>query len=378
LAHQHKTRHEPLPIEIFSFRKNQRRRLVNARCHGAPPQTHRTIRLTPWSSQAAAILPPRSHPTAPQPTEHCSTTKTSYNTINTGCWNRNDIANPNRGIMYAVTATPGHYEPHLRQWVPLAQQTHTITAKRLTIATLNVWNVYHHFEQRCQAILDLLAASQPDLIALQEVTPAFHQQILNTPWIQDSYQLSDIYAESVDPYGVLLFSRYPASFELMPLPSAHGRCLHTAQLTINQHTTTFSGVHLESTIDAAPTRAKQLTQIFPQLAAAPHAMLVGDFNFCSSWEENAQLPSAYQDVWAALRPHDPGYTVDTTINTMRLEVMGKPKHVRFDRILLRSQQPGWQAESIELLGTDALEGTSPAVFPSDHFGLISTLIWREN
>lgn len=41
---------------------------------------------------------------------------------------------------------------------------------------------------------------QPNLIALQEVTPRLLDQILATPWVQAGYALSDILGNSVDPY----------------------------------------------------------------------------------------------------------------------------------------------------------------------------------
>jgi tyrosyl-DNA phosphodiesterase 2 len=55
---------------------------------------------------------------------------------------------------------------------------------------------------------------------------------------------------------------------------------------------------------------------------------------------------------------------------MRLLHTGKPKQVRFDR-MLRSRQPGWQAEAIELIGTEPISSSTPEIFPSDHFGLVS-------
>jgi tyrosyl-DNA phosphodiesterase 2 len=100
---------------------------------------------------------------------------------------------------------------------------------------------------------------------------------------------------------------------------------------------------------------------------------MGDFNFCASWsEENDRIDPAYQDVWNLLRGDEPGYTENTSINRMRYLVKGKHKHVRFDRILLKSSAPdsGWVASSIELLGTEPVSPEHQDVFPSDHFGLL--------
>lgn len=54
------------------------------------------------------------------------------------------------------------------------------------------------------------------------------------------------------------------------------------------------------------------------------------------------------------------------------------EQMRYDRILLRSKKNTWQAESIVMLGTRKLEGSEDDgmglyIYPSDHFGLLTTL-----
>jgi tyrosyl-DNA phosphodiesterase 2 len=156
-----------------------------------------------------------------------------------------------------------------------------------------------------------------------------------------------------------------------------GRRLLVAELALNGTITSVATVHLESLRASTDTRAEQLAQIFPLLALAPHALLMGDFNFCASWvSAQAHLDPGYSDLWAALHPDELGYTEDTAINTMRLQQKGRHKHVRFDRVLLRSRQPGWSPQAIQLLGTTAIHAEAPAIFPSDHFGLLAQLTWR--
>jgi tyrosyl-DNA phosphodiesterase 2 len=68
-----------------------------------------------------------------------------------------------------------------------------------------------------------------------------------------------------------------------------------------------------------------------------------------------------------LRPDDEGYTEDTSINDMLYRRTEKKRHVRFDRVVLKSQR--WQAETIELIGQEPISADLPRVFPSDHFGV---------
>jgi tyrosyl-DNA phosphodiesterase 2 len=102
----------------------------------------------------------------------------------------------------------------------------------------------------------------------------------------------------------------------------------------------------------------------------PDVALVGDMNFQPGDPiENAALDPTFVDTWPALRPDDPGYTVDTEINTMRLQVRSTPTRKRIDRVFVRSRN--WRARSIELTGTRPFD--AEGTFLSDHFGLETVL-----
>ena len=189
--------------------------------------------------------------------------------------------------------------------------------------------------------------------------------------------MSDTLVISLGPHGVLLLSRIPIhSLVLYNLPSALNRKLLIAELLLNSSITKIAVCHLDSRKKNANMRTEQLTGIFPVLEDAPHAILMGDFNLDpDGTDETSTMDRRYEDMWLLLKPDNPGFTIDTDINTMRLEQKGEPKKVRFDRILVRSGSPGWRPEDIWLLGTDPLSETNPAVFPSDHFGLMARLKW---
>ena len=280
--------------------------------------------------------------------------------------------------MFSIVPTPGEYIPELQQWRPIQrQEVECPSLTHLSIATLNIWFDHAYFAERCAAILALLADHRPDIITLQEVTPDFLQRVLHTSWIQADYCVSDMYGDSVDPYGVLMLSRLPVEdWQVLPLPSAMGRHLVMARSVVNTIATTVASVHLESTASSAPIRAKQLARIFPFLQSEQQVILTGDFNLCSTWEENNQLDSAYHDVWPLLHPSESGYTVDTERNVMRLLHTNKHKQVRFDRMLVRAQRPGWRATTMTLFGDHPISSTTPHIYPSDHFGLISRFVWQ--
>ncbi|GAB4188724.1 MAG: hypothetical protein OHK0022_00770 [Roseiflexaceae bacterium] len=272
---------------------------------------------------------------------------------------------------------PHRFNHLTAEWEP-ASPAQPAQAAQLTCATFNVWFGEFYQEERAEALLDLLERCDADVIALQEVTLRLLRRILARPWVRAGYALSDVIGATVQPYGVLLLTHAtPRRLTLERLPSLRNRNMLAAELDLNGQITAAATVHLESGRTSAGLRGAQLAKLFPALAAAPHALLMGDFNFCSSWRaENDLLDPAYQDVWPVLNGDAPGYTEDTDINLMRLEQKGKPKQVRFDRVLLRSGSPGWQPTAIELLGTAPIAPWLPHVFPSDHFGLRANLRWE--
>jgi len=277
---------------------------------------------------------------------------------------------------------PQKFNFEKKSWNEETDATTSITATELTFVTYNVWLVKYYFKERCEALLKIVFDCDADVIGWQEVTPIFLKIILKQEWVRDSYYVSDATGLTVQGYGVLLLSRLPIRrMFLHNLPTLMSRKLLVAELWVNEQTFNVATVHLESLKQSAPLRAEQLAEIFPLLSKSEHSVLMGDFNFCSSWNrENANIDSSYQDLWAVLRSGEPGYTEDTDINLMRLHLAGKEKQVRFDRILLCSFSSQWQPQSIKLLGVKPISQKYRyrKVFPSDHFGLVGSIAWQPN
>jgi len=235
------------------------------------------------------------------------------------------------------------------------------------LVTWNVWFGGHMFDERRDALLDDLQRRRPDVIALQEVTQELLDALLDQPWLRAAYQVS---AREVSSYDVVILSRLPIRrIARVALPTVMGRQLVVAELARGPAIAT---VHLESTREEAGARASQLAIIQPALLERyADVVLVGDMNFTPGDAlENQVLDPAFVDVWPALRAWEAGYTVDTEVNTMRLQVRSTPVRKRIDRVFARS--PRWRARSIELIGTEpiGIDGT----FISDHFGLETVFV----
>ncbi len=232
----------------------------------------------------------------------------------------------------------------------------------LRIVTWNVWFGPHRFAERGRALLAELERRRADVIALQEVTPPLLAAIHAEPWIRAAYRVSEL---EVLGYDVAILSRVPVvEMRTLPLPTRMGRRLLVARLACGLDLAT---VHLESTRDCAPERARQLGIIQPLLArASEDVVLVGDMNF----EPDAPLESAardpsFVDVWPALRPDEPGFSIDSLRNPMRQRAMGKDTRKRIDRVFARTRR--WRPAAIELVGTTPID--EAGTFVSDHFGL---------
>jgi endonuclease/exonuclease/phosphatase family metal-dependent hydrolase len=251
---------------------------------------------------------------------------------------------------------------------------------RLTIVTYNLWFGERHWEERIGALLGLVRQCGADVIGFQEVTPPHLERILAEDWIRRDYQVSDAVGDTLEPHGVLLLSRLAvSSLALCHLPSRKDRKMVVGMLEAGAGTIVVGTVHLESAPLSLPVRLEQLDQVLPSLHGAKNAVLMGDFNFDSSdRDEQSRIEPGYTDLWPALHTGEPGYTVDSVRNRMRLLHKQKHKRARFDRILLRSMAAGWEPESIRLLGTQPISAQCPDVYPSDHFGLVGVIARRRD
>jgi tyrosyl-DNA phosphodiesterase 2 len=241
-----------------------------------------------------------------------------------------------------------------------------VSRDELSLTTYNIWFDEYYAAQRHQAITDLLARNPPDVMVFQEVTPEALAIFDAQPWIRVRYQRAAVAGAGVGNYGLLVLSRIPIDRATYTrLPTELDRGFLRVELAVNGHPLTVTALHLESGKANATLRARQLRKTFGALRGARDVVVLGDFNMRDA--EDGRIDAGFVDLWPALRPEEPGFTEDTTINLMRWDSKPKQRHVRFDRVLLKGER--WTGVDIELLGTAPLSADLPRVFPSDHFGV---------
>ena len=272
-----------------------------------------------------------------------------------------------------------------------------------TVLTYNVWFDSFEFSSRMQFIIDKTLELQPDVCCFQEV---FVTMLQNHPELNKFYVMSPF---AISGYGTMTLARRELSprFDSIEFPSMMGRSLLKTVCVVNGVDIAIGNVHLESLANE-DTRKEQLVISEKLLNVYTSAIVVGDFNFCSERNyrdtpktplENAvlqQVMPSYVDVWPFLHGMSPegerdlGYTFDSEVNHM----ISHPERMRYDRVMARcgagrqgGGRGGASGESevmvpseIVRLGVQPLEASSsmsqtqaqPQVWPSDHFGLLTT------
>ena len=168
----------------------------------------------------------------------------------------------------------------------------------LTVATFNIWFDSHHAEQRYLATAEILRELAPDVVALQEVTPAALDIFLSRQWVRDEYLHASVVGGDTGNYGMLMLSRIPlARVTYTRLPTRQSRGFLEAELAVGGGRQVVCCLHLDSGKSSARLRGWQLRRIFRALTSAESAVLLGDFNMRDAEDERITAP--YCDVWPA-------------------------------------------------------------------------------
>lgn len=266
----------------------------------------------------------------------------------------------------------GRFDANTDRWHDV-DDDRAVDREQLTLATYNVWFNELYAQQRYRAIAEILSRKLPDIMVFQEVTEPALEVFLAQPWIRSRYSRAAVVGDRVGNYGMLMLSRLPIRrAAYTPLPTKLARGFLTADLTINGVDQKVVSVHLESGKSAQHLRARQLSRLSRAFRSDDTVVMLGDFNMRD--DEDRRLDPHYRDAWLSLRPQEPGFTEDTSINCMRYDMKNKHRHVRFDRVLVKGS--AWKADDIELLGREPIAPSLPRIFPSDHFGLVCRLVAR--
>lgn len=275
------------------------------------------------------------------------------------------------------------YEFTANGWTPVVHELGNSFPESLRLVTYNVLCDAHEKELikthlRIPAIVTQLKHSEADIIVLQEVTTPLLHALLQEPWVRQMYISAGSEGAQSEPQGILILAR--SAFTLSTYACSLHKQFLVGHWIFHQQQFHLAALHLTSNRSktAALSRRKQLQAVLDYLQTLTgDAVIAGD---CNSREEDLFLETAaqgFEDIWSRLYPADPGYTFDPRNNALagKMTLSGHP--ARFDRILLRSADHVWKPEKAELFARQPLPDSEGQLFLSDHFALLSVLIYQD-
>lgn len=301
------------------------------------------------------------------------------------------------------------------KWEIQPELTHKIpTPPSIKIINLNVlfdkWkgvDYKHHVTRpfdRYNAQFKTMQKLQADFIVLNEVTPTFIALITKEEWVQNQYIISDVDGSTVSKFGNIILSKYQISELHLKHLSQLKRPIACAKIAFDNRDLVIAASHFSAYKEKHERRQvqiKELTAYLEQFYVNADKLILGDVNF----HTEAEIPPAnYIDIWKKLNPSIAGNTFDGSINLMLHEMwplawmygIKSPTQMRLDRVF--AQLTKWNPDKMELcfntpiyqakkrsnffkgipsaafdrFGINILRNPKHYLFPSDHFGLVTT------
>lgn len=246
-----------------------------------------------------------------------------------------------------------------------------VRPRSLRLATFNVlWNRYDEefieTDRRRPLIVEALRTLDADVIALQEVEPALHEELLAAGWVRARYALTaGPGADDVDRYGLLILSR-PTIREV----GVHALGPHKAMIAVRvdgpDGPLVVGATHLTSdhTRDGHVHRERELAELRAGFAGREtRAAWLGDFN-----DGSATLAAEVDlvDAWTIARgPEDQAPTLDPSTNALADVTNGDTPPRRLDRVFV--------SDGVNVIGARRAfdtPATDDGLFLSDHFAVV--------
>jgi len=255
----------------------------------------------------------------------------------------------------------------------------------LTIATFNIWFDSFHLLERCRLIVkEILEQELPiQIITLQEVTPTSFEYLIKSP-LKKMYVFSK--KEMTQSYDTLILIHHSLKsngyikHQFTKSLSKMGRCLEILSVSEKEKGETLRYLvgtsHLESEFRTYQTKLSQFKESFQILEKIATnydyslLLFMGDTNIIQQHQRFFEPPETWLDLYQACQPHKSlEYTYDYKKNdNVRLK-----KRSRLDRIYYKTCKLNevWNPISFGFLGQEpGADGT----YPSDHFGIVSTMM----
>lgn len=278
---------------------------------------------------------------------------------------------------------------------------------------------------RYLALSKVLEASDADVVAMQEVEPAWCAFLAKQPWVQQGYGMScHEGSHAISPWGVLMLVRRTLpvmSFTHANVAAFSGHTSAMPEVTVNlgagSSPVTIGSMHLlapysQNNVNNRDTQLSNLVKHFqtPGSSGGAARIVMGDFNDFPTKAFHFPAELGFKDAWKALHPRcdeipppsargpdskitdtteedaeERGYTINGVANPYAGKIIEPEFFGRADRVMYAANQ--LQPVHAELVGTapvlDVLKESGVThlverpqeripdyLFPSDHFGVL--------
>lgn len=273
--------------------------------------------------------------------------------------------------------------------------------QRLSVLTLNCWNVSPPFRTRMALLRRAVEELQPDLIGLQEIIvrpEGLHQARLVLDglgyepvfgpafaWDENAVQTPP---EGRDfGFGNVVAARHPiVARDWMRLPGAESGETRSATgvvVATPAGELAFVSTHLNWKFDHGCVRERQVVALRDfawRLAGDRHLppLVVGDFNadpdaaeirFLRGWHTLAGRSTCFEDAWVAGGDGGPGLTWDNR-NPFARQVHEPDRRIDYIFVGFDHERGRIRVEDCRVVMNESRNG----VYPSDHFGLMAWLV----
>ena len=271
--------------------------------------------------------------------------------------------------------------------VPSSDSLVERTGTRKQISLL-AWNIYFpsvKMRERMEALGQIVQKLEPDILALQEVTPENLALLRNQPWFSRYHMIPPDISNEVDHSVVILSvftvdKWFPHPFKKAPYTN---RKIITAELknTVSSPRFVVGVTHLVHARQNTLQRELQLKETLQVLSPYDNVCVMGDMNIQSGRtlvDGVVVLPSSWIDVWLSFpgNTDDNGYTYDQSKNPfVALKRKGKSGilKARCDRVFCKLSD--FKVKEMRIVGEEL---TKSKIVPSDHYGLFTVIEQSEN
>jgi poly(A) polymerase len=262
------------------------------------------------------------------------------------------------------------WDTRIGAWAPGAPAPKG-SAGTLTVATWNVLagrfapKLAREDDARVSGIADAVAELGADVVALQEVDRETLEALCAHEGLRAGYAFTHEPADADDVarHGMLVLSRHAMRWrerEFGPTKSAL-----VVDVRAGSKTVRVIAVHLTSdrASGAEEKRRGQLEAAMELAQEREEVVLLGDFNAAGDELSGLVEGARFADVWARLRPDEPGYTFIPRVNRLANLTTVSGAQRRLDRVLWRSSGGALSPGMVEVRGQglEALSDHEPVV-----------------